>query len=319
MFLYSCEENEENEYNYLLQQSDLRITGLSKTEGFFGDEVVISGSGFSSNISGNLVAFNGAKAEVLEATTSSIKVKVPFPSSTGKVTVTTNREEAPGPIFTLVLPPAETIAYTSFEEVPTFIGDIFYNKAGTVVMDNTQASISSSTDPYVDFTATGQELGFDSSFAPTDVGDPGIERIGVFSNPNIETRPGDFEARFTQGTQGFLTSDLDGTMEIVFDQVDLTDRMVAVTLEVDVYFASTTFETAEGFFMYYKVDNQLGEALISFENNEVEANQGEWKHFSAEVPLDKIKPGNIVVRMKNSSNSEMIFIDKVEIKGVTVN
>lgn len=297
----------------------LIIEGLSVNEGFFGDQIVIIGTGFSPTASDNLVTFNGAIAEVVSSTPTSITTIVPFPSSTGKITVTTNNEEAPGPIFTLVLPPSEVIAYTSFEEVPTFVGDIFYPKSGTEVLDNIQVTDPTADDPYVDFVATGNELGFDSSFITSDIGDSGVERMGVFSNANMETEPDDFEGRFQDGTQGFVTSDLDGTIEIVFDQVNLTNNMVGVTIEADIYFGDSSYEEFDGINIYYMVDGQLGVPLISYEFEEVNANLSKWINASAQLPIDKIVPGNIVIRMKNGANSEMIFVDRVAIKGVTVN
>ncbi|CAM1374179.1 hypothetical protein [Tenacibaculum xiamenense] len=208
-----------------------------------------------------------------------------------------------------------TIAYTSFEEVPAFVGDIYYNKSGTEVLQNTQVSNPSSTDPYVDFTATGDELGFDSSFLSSDVGDSGIERIGVFKNENLETAPDDFEARFVKGTQGFVTSDLDGTIEIVFDEVtSLNSSMTGVILEANIYIGDTSYETGEGIEIFYKTADGLGDPIISYVESTIE--KGTWLSASGNIPADKLVPGNIVVRMKNSSNSEMIFLDYIAIKGI---
>ncbi len=296
----------------------LIIENLSTNEGFFNDEVVIQGTGFSAIPSENLVTFGGVTAEVLSATTTSITAKVPFPAPTGKVTVTTNNEEAPGPIFTIVLPPPTVLAYTSFEEVPTFVGDVTYPKSGTTELENIQLSDPLADDPYVDFTATGNELGFNASFLSSDIGDDGSERMGVFSNENLETAPDDFPARFQDGTQGYITSDLDGTLELVFDEISLDpNNVVAVAIEASIFFGETSYEDGDGINIYYRVNGSLGAPIISYVFEDVI--QNEWIAASGTIPVSQVANGNIVVQMKNGANSEMIFLDNVVVKGVNVN
>lgn len=317
--LWSCDDSNDEVPERLI------IESLSIYEGFFGDQVIIRGTGFSPNPTDNLVTFGGAIAEVISSTSRSITTIVPFPSSSGKVTVTTNNEEAPGPIFTLQLPPPTLVAYTSFEEVPTFIGDITYPRSGTTVMDNIQLTDPGADDPYVDFIATGDELGFDSSFVAGDVEDStGSEPIGVFSNANMDDDgDSDFTGRFQDGTQGYLGADLDGTLEIVFDTVDLTENMVGVILEADVFYAdsSSGHEESDIFEIYYMVDGQLGTALVSYagDGDAASPNLNNWITYSVDIPINNVKPGNIVVRMKTNSNSETIYVDRVAIKAVTVN
>lgn len=208
-----------------------------------------------------------------------------------------------------------TFAYTSFEEVPAFVGDIYYNKSGTAELNNTQISDPNSTDPYVDFIATGQELGFDSSFITNDVGDSGVESIGVFKNENLETAPDDFEARFTKGNQGFITSDLDGTLEIVFDKVEnIHTKLSGVVIEASIYFGNTGYEEGDGIEIFYKNGEDLGAPVISYVFKDIV--KSSWINASGVIPTDRLQPGNIVVRMKNGANSEMIFLDYVAIKGI---
>lgn len=315
LFLLSCEENDDTRVKLIIES-------ISSSEGFFDDEVVIRGTGFSPIPSENLVTFNGATAQIISATATSITTRVPFPSSSGNITVTTNNEEAPGPVFTITLPPASNIGYTSFEEVPTFIGDVTYFKPGIAVLDNIQLTEPDSDDPYVDFSATGEELGFDTSFVSDDIGDDGSEPIGVLSNANMDDDgDSDFTGRFQDGNQGFLGADIDGTLEIVFDTVELTSEIVGATLEADIFLgdASSGYEEGDLIEVFYQVDGVLGLPLLSYDFNFANANANTWINGSAQIPLDKIKPGNIVVRMRTNSNSETIYLDRVAIKGVPVN
>src|SRR5207245_3804134 len=70
----------------------LPVSSLNPVSGVPGTEVTISGSGFSTNATDNLVTFSGPGntsllATVIAATATSLSVKVPFGSVTGSVMV----------------------------------------------------------------------------------------------------------------------------------------------------------------------------------------------------------------------------------------
>ncbi len=65
----------------------LYIGGFSPTMARVGDEVSITGDGFSATASDNIVKFNGKAARVASATTTSIVVNVPSGVTSGKITV----------------------------------------------------------------------------------------------------------------------------------------------------------------------------------------------------------------------------------------
>ncbi len=66
------------------------ITSLEPTRGPIGELVTISGSNFGINPSDNIVFFGGVKAEVLEATPTSLEIVVPQGASYQPITVTVN-------------------------------------------------------------------------------------------------------------------------------------------------------------------------------------------------------------------------------------
>ncbi len=304
--LYSCSPNESS------NQELLTIQGIDKKEGFVGSKVRIQGTGFSTIASQNEVRFNGVLSEVISASSTIIETIVPAAAS-GKISVTVNNEEALGPNFTIIL---TSIAFTSFEEVPTFIGDIYYKKKAMVDLQNTQIDDPTSTDPYVDFTATGKEIGFDLSFDPDDIGDAGNERIGVFSNENIATEADDFETQFQDGHQGFLMSDPDGTLVLTLDPLkNLNSAMSIVTLTIKLYIAQTEFEEGEGIQVFYKTDDGLGNPLIDFIGAKANTISGSWQTISVMFPKSKNKPGQLLIKLKSSTNDEMIFIDSLSIQG----
>ena len=296
----------------------LIIDSTSIGEGETGDQVIITGTGFSATPTKNLVTFNGVIATVSSSTTTTITTSVPKFASTGKITVTVNNEEAPGPVFNIILPPPTVLGYSSFEEVPTFVGDIFYRKVALdVELTNTQVNDSGSTDPYVDFTANGAELGFDSTYE--NIADTGAtsERIGVFSNDNLETAPGDFEARFEDGTQGFVASDQDKTIKISFDEITtLNANSIDPKIEVKFFIASTTFEAGEGIQVYYETSAGLGTPIIEFLDDDAEAISGSWQIISGKIPDSQKTNGKIVIKLTSTSDSEMIFVDSVNLKAI---
>ncbi|MGH9838263.1 MAG: IPT/TIG domain-containing protein [Blastocatellia bacterium] len=70
------------------------ITGFEPARALAGDTVAIKGSRLSFGLGGNRVRVGGIEAQVLEATYSEIKIKVPFGAETGPVSVSNGQGEA---------------------------------------------------------------------------------------------------------------------------------------------------------------------------------------------------------------------------------
>ncbi|MBV8251823.1 MAG: IPT/TIG domain-containing protein [Chitinophaga sp.] len=83
------------------------IGSIKPLKGGAGTNVTITGTGFSSNLPDNIVAFNGVNAKVVSATATSIVVTAPTGVQTGPVSVTINGQKTAGPVFTVV--PAPTV------------------------------------------------------------------------------------------------------------------------------------------------------------------------------------------------------------------
>lgn len=76
---------------------DLGISKVSPESGLAGTEVTIEGTGFSKEILGNRVSFNGIPAQVISATTNSLKVVAPSNLSTGILKVDVGMLSAKAP------------------------------------------------------------------------------------------------------------------------------------------------------------------------------------------------------------------------------
>lgn len=218
-----------------------------------------------------------------------------------------------------------TFGETSFEEVTTFVGDYLYPKTAGVNQANTQLFDPSSTDPFVDWTAlaSGTEIGFDTSSLASDLIDGGVERMGVFSNANMDDRdanttPAEFETRFVNGSQGYLCSDMDGTLVVETDMITVPTTASNMVLEISYYMAGTYESIAgvpeEGFEVYWETAAGLGDPLVSELGGAARINQ--WNNEQIVIPTDRIVDGRIVMRFRNTANDEMTFVDYIAIKGL---
>ncbi len=75
---------------FIVNSTPPSIISISPTSGPVSKLVTITGTGFSTTISENVVSFNGALAEVISADTTSILTSVPAGATSGPVTVTVN-------------------------------------------------------------------------------------------------------------------------------------------------------------------------------------------------------------------------------------
>ena len=124
------------------------ISSLSNNSGGAGTPVIIKGSNFSPEITGNTVKFNGKMAVVTSASETQITTTVPADAGTGKVTVETIEGIAEGPVFTyFVKPEISSINPTSAKHSATLtITGNNLNVSGVVVKINgTVATITSTT------------------------------------------------------------------------------------------------------------------------------------------------------------------------------
>ncbi|MFT6177854.1 MAG: hypothetical protein ACJA1W_000190 [Akkermansiaceae bacterium] len=142
---------------------------------------------------------------------------------------------------------AVIIASTSFEEVTGYDSD--YRDADltahTLANMATAESVADADDGSfgsVQSSATANEIGFFSTFTPTDfTGDNGLsdgDEIGVSTQA-------DDNGGFTDGVQGFKMEDIDGLLTTTFDTVDLTG-FASSYLSLDIWVNSTGWEDDNG-------------------------------------------------------------------------
>lgn len=208
--------------------------------------------------------------------------------------------------------------YSSFEDVDLTGLDYEYTRPG----GPDPGLVNNPGEAPVDFTATGNELGFDSSFDPNDVGDDGGEIIGV-SNGDFSAG-GDGVYTFQYGSQAYAASDLDGTLEIVFDEVNVPGDAQVLALDMAVYFAFLDGGDAEeGEFIELVWRTSEGDetvtGVVAVADNELETYDGksvgfdQWIRLSGSVSTPST--GKAVVRIKNDNNDDLAFVDNIVVKG----
>ncbi len=118
------------------------------------------------------------------------------------------------------------LAGTSFEEPGVF--SIQYVDTGDA---NVAHDLVNNTDePFVDFAASGAEMGYDARYEPYDTPEVGLTD-GDFVGVTDFTPSGD--VTYTDGTQGYQISDVDGNFILEFDTVDLTGAAApGVTMDI---------------------------------------------------------------------------------------
>jgi N-acetylneuraminic acid mutarotase len=90
------------------------VASVSPQAGTFGDVVTLTGSNFSARVSSNIVKFNEHVAEVVQATKTELKVKVPFAISAKEnvITVVTNLQSSNASEKFNILPPSISVLST---------------------------------------------------------------------------------------------------------------------------------------------------------------------------------------------------------------
>ena len=81
---------------------ELVIEKISATKGKIGDEIVITGQGFSAVKDENTVEINGVKAVIIECTISELKVKISDETSKGNLIVTVNNRTVDHGVFNIM-------------------------------------------------------------------------------------------------------------------------------------------------------------------------------------------------------------------------
>jgi len=212
---------------------------------------------------------------------------------------------------------------SGFEDVDLTGLSLTYTKSGVAELNNNPGEAP------VDFVATGSELGFDSSFDPDNIGDDGGETIGVggvTSLFQINGDAADVPFAYNGGTQGFHTSDLDGTLEIVFDEVAFPAGTQHLEFSVAVYLFSFdgNFDAEEGVELVWRtsagdiplvdIEDQIGDGNFTV-NGASSFPMDQWGTVKAALDVSEAgSTGQVVIRIFNDNNDDVYLVDDITIR-----
>ena len=206
---------------------------------------------------------------------------------------------------------------TSFEEPEAIDGN--YIDTGDATMSHDL--IDNVGEPFVNYTATGEELGFSAFYVPYD--NPGIgltdgDSVGVTSFSPGSNHP------FPDGLQGYKISDVDGNFILEFDEFELTG--IDAEIFINYFIADTGFEGdgtentsgSDRVRIYLKnlTDNTEQDILNSTGKNINDLGlQGTWQEGN--VSLSDIGSFyQLIIEVRCNASTEAFFFDNIQFVGI---
>jgi hypothetical protein len=193
------------------------------------------------------------------------------------------------------------IAFTSFEE-PAAVGGQYVD-TGDPNVDHALAS--NPGEPVVNFTSTGGELGFTSSYTNsrgTGVGLTDGDLVGV---RNETTDVGSY----IDGTQGFEINDPDGVMTVTLDDVDLTGAANPF-VTVSYFLTSTGWETDDRARIWVVADG-VELDLLNTAGSDIDdlGIEGAWQTVSLDLTGNAL--ATLHFELDSNSGAENMYVDQI--------
>ena len=208
------------------------------------------------------------------------------------------------------------IATTSFEE-PEAVGGQYTDTGDPAVAHDL---IDNAGEPFVNYPATGGEIGYSASYAPYDEPSVGLTD-GDFVGVTTFTPTGDDP--YPDGVQGYQISDVDGNYFLEFDVVDLTGAS-SPSLSFDYYLTEggyegdgTVNEEGSDRLRIFVRDLTNGTELDIIDTTGSDINdlgiEGVW--ITGTVDLLPNTDIQLVVEVRCNAGSEAFFFDNLVVNG----
>jgi hypothetical protein len=208
------------------------------------------------------------------------------------------------------------IAGTSFEEPGVFT--IQYIDTGDATSAHDLAS--NADEPFVNYTSTGGEMGFNARYEPYDEPSDGLtdgDWVGVTAFA------GDV-GEFPDGVQGYSVGDPDGNFILEFDVVEISNSPDAL-LTMDYYVNETGYEGdgtenssgSDRMRIYVKdLTNNTEIDILNTEGSDINdlGIEGSW--ISASVDLPNNASVQLVVEVRSNSAVESLYFDNISVNGL---
>jgi len=208
------------------------------------------------------------------------------------------------------------IASTSFEE-PEAVGGKYFDLDDPTT---SHALADNAGEPFVNFPATGDEMGFNASYAPYDTPSDGLsdgDFVGVTSFTPTGSDP------YPDGVNGYQISDVDGNYMLEFDEVDLSG-VTTPTLSLNYYIAETGYE-GDGTIneqgddrirIYVKdLTNATEIDILNTAGSNINdlGIEGSWLYGNADLLTNTSV--QLVIEVRCNSSNEAFFFDNINVNG----
>ena len=154
-------------------------------------------------------------------------------------------------------------------------------------------------------TITGSDLGYDAYYVST--GGVGLTDGDYFGVTDYTSSSSSTPDGYTDGSQGYQMSDVDGIVQLAFESVSDAD-----SVSLDIFVQSTGWESADYITISY-VGASSSTILLDTNgydiNTDFSAMEGAWTTVSADVS----GAGYLLVEFSSNSASEAIYLDNVVI------
>ena len=207
------------------------------------------------------------------------------------------------------------IAGTSFEEPGVFT--IQYTDTGDATSAHDLAS--NPDEPFVNYTSTGGEMGFNARYEPYDEPSDGLtdgDWVGVTAFA------GDV-GEYTDGVQGYSVGDPDGNFILEFDVVEISNSPDAL-LTMDYYVNETGYEGdgtenssgSDRMRIYVKdLTNSTEIDILNTEGSDINdlGIEGSWTSVSIDLPNNASV--QLVAEVRSNSATETLYLDNISVDG----
>ncbi len=212
-----------------------------------------------------------------------------------------------------------TFGYTGFEE-PVVSASGIYNVPDAGTPEGTSLPNLSGDNNPVDHVSTGGELGFNLYYTDGDPGGADDIHLGVINITDF----GDDIGGFLDGSQGYISEDCDGELNLEFDEITIPDNLSILLVEIGFNFVTgSSFEEDDYFIAIWRTedgDEELfeitggnGAGVDEVYSPDGESMIGKWTVLTDEI--DNIKTGKLIITFRTSSGGEFSYFDKISIKG----
>jgi len=209
--------------------------------------------------------------------------------------------------------------FTSFEEPELFSG--LYTDTGD--QNVAHDLLNNQDEPLVNYESTGVELSFMARYVPYDTPGDGLtdgDEVGVTDSPPSGDHP------FTEGSQGYQVSDVDGNFILEFEPIVTTSTGPSYSLD---YFISETGYEGDGtvnesgsdrlriYVRHIEEDEEYDILDTTGSNINDLGIEGQWNSGYVELPafIDVPLTFQLVFEARCNSSSETFYFDNIFFDG----